>query len=94
MEVEVVPGMLYLIWLVTTESDFAREEGTCLIAYHNAALDNGGRRDKYTQAEGEVGSPIPGVFIGLEVKVVDETVAVEILLRWGRNIVGSGVFVF
>ena len=92
MEVEVVPGMLYLIWLVTTESDFAREEGTCLIAYHNAALDNGGRRDKYTQAEGEVGSPIPGVFIGLEVKVVDETVAVEILLRWGRNIVGSGVF--
>ena len=94
MEVEVVPGMLYLIWLVTTESDFAREEGTCLIAYHNAALDNGGRRDKYTQAEGEVGSPILGIFIGLKFKVVDGTVATEIVLRWGQNIVGNGVFFF
>ena len=94
MEVEVGPRIPSLIWMVTTESEFVREEGTRLIAYQNAALDNkGGRRDKYTGAEGEVGSPIPVVFIGLKVKVVDETVAAEIVLRWGRNIVGSGVFV-
>ena len=30
----------------------------------------------------------------MEVKVVDYTVAAEIVLMWGRNIVGSGVFVF
>ena len=86
--------MSSLIWLVTTESDFTRKEGTRLIVYQNAALDTGGggRRDKYTGAEGEVGSPILGVFIGLKVKVVDETVAAEIVLRWGQNIVGSGVF--
>ena len=41
MGVEVGPGMSSLIWLVTTKSDFAREEGTRLIAYQNAALDNG-----------------------------------------------------
>ena len=34
-----------------------------------------------------------GFFIGLRVKVVDDTVAEEIVFRWGRNIVGSGVFV-
>ena len=80
--------MSSLIWLVTTESDFAREEVTCLMAYQNAALDNGeGWGDKYTGAEGEVESPIPGVFKGLRVKVVDETVTSEVVLRWGRNIV-------
>ena len=42
MEVEFGPGILSLVWMVTTESGFAREEGTRLIAYQNAALDNGG----------------------------------------------------
>ena len=86
MELDVGTGMSSFIWLVSTESDFSREEGTRLIVYQNAALDNGGGRlDKYTGAEG---------FIGLKVKVVDETVAVEIVLRWGGgNIAGSGVFV-
>ena len=56
-------------------------------------LITGGRgRDKYIEAEGEVGSPIPVFFIGLKIKVVDETVPVEIVLRWGRKIVGSSVF--
>ena len=40
-----------------------------------------GRWDKYTGAEGKFESPIMGVFIGLKVKVVDETVAVEIVVR-------------
>ena len=86
--------MLSCIWLVTTESDFTREEGTCLIAYQNAALNKRGGGDKYTGAKGgEVGSLNPGVLIGLKVKVVDEMVAAEILLRWGQKIVGNGVFV-
>ena len=42
MEIEVGPGMLSLICLVTTESDFTRDEGTHLIAYQNASLDNKG----------------------------------------------------
>ena len=42
VEVKVGPGMSYLIWMVTTESDFTRDEGTHLIAYQNAALDNKG----------------------------------------------------
>ena len=42
MEVEVGPRMSSLIWLVTTESKFTREEATHLIVYKNSALDNGG----------------------------------------------------
>ena len=42
MELDVGTGMSSFIWLVSTESDFSREEGTRLIVYQNAALDNGG----------------------------------------------------
>ena len=62
MEVEFGTIMSSLVWLVTTESDFVRKEGTCLISYQNAALDNRGgegrRWDKYTGAKREVGYPI------------------------------------
>ena len=42
MEVEFCTIMSSLVWLVTTESDFVRKEGTCLISYQNASLDNRG----------------------------------------------------
>jgi len=81
VEVEVGPGKSSLIRLVTTESDFAREEGTRLVTFEvngerwfipvtdqNAALDSGGGREKSTGADGEVGSPMPGVVVGLKVR--------------------------
>ena len=57
-------------------------------------LITGGGGDKYIGDKGGgFGSPIPGFLIGLKVKVVDEMVAADILLRWGQNIVVNGVFV-
>ena len=37
---------------------------------------------------------MPGVIIGLKVKVVEEKVVAEILRKWGRSIVGSGPCIF
>ena len=39
--VEVGLRKLYLIRLVTTKSEFVREEGTRLVTYHNSTLDIG-----------------------------------------------------
>ena len=52
MEVEVVPGNLSLVRLVTTESGFAREDDTRLVTDQNAALNRGGGGEKSTGAEG------------------------------------------
>ena len=70
--------------LVTTESDFAREEGTRLITDKNDALDRvrGGVGGKYTVAKGYIGSPMSEVVVVLKVKVEDDTVVAEILWKW------------
>ena len=78
MEVEVFPGKLSLISLITIESNFVREEGTRLITNQNTALDSWGGREKSKGAKGEVKSPMPGVFVGLKVKVGDETFTADI----------------
>ena len=45
MEVDVGPGNSSCIRLVTTKSEFVREEGTCIDTDQNAALDRGRRSD-------------------------------------------------
>ena len=46
-----------------------------------------------TGDKGKEGLPIPGVFMGLKVKVVDDKVVVEIVRKWEQSIMGSGACV-
>ena len=69
VEVKVGTGKSSLIMMVTTESEFAREEGTPLVTYQNSTLDSEGGWDKSTIAKGEVGSPMLRVVVGFKVKV-------------------------
>ena len=92
MEVEVGPGMLSLICLVTTESEFAREEGTHIFMDQNAALNIGGEGGSMV-SKGEVVFPMTGVVVVLKVKVGDEKVVAEIVRKWGRRILVNSVCV-
>ena len=56
VEVEVGTGKLSLIWLVTTRSNFAREEGTGLVKDQNADFYIKEKQDKSTGAK--EGGPI------------------------------------
>ena len=92
VEVEVGTGKSSIIRMVTTESEFLREEATRLVMDQNATINSRGGWEKSTGAE-EVGSTIPGVVMGLKVKVGYEKVEEEIVRKWGQSIVGYGAYV-
>ena len=94
MQVQVGPGKLSLIRLVTTDFDFERKEGTCIVTDQNSAIGISGGREKSTGYEGEVGLTMPGVVVGLKVMVGDMKFAEEIERKWGRIIVGSCAYIF
>ena len=90
MEVDVVPGKLSFIRLITTKSNFSKEEGNHLITDQKTDLDIRGKGGVEIHGiRGEVGSPILGVAVGLKVKVEDETDAVEIVHKWKQRIMVS-----
>ena len=90
MEVDVGAGKLYFIRLITTKSNFAKEEGNHLITNQKTDLDirrKGGVEIHGSQ--GEVGSPILGVAVILKVKVGDDTAAGGIVHKWEQRIMVS-----
>ena len=88
-EVEVGTGNSFLVCLVATKSEFAREEGTHIFMDQNAALNIGGEGGSMV-SKGEVVLTMTGVVVRLKVKVGDEKVVAEIVRKWGWSIVISG----